>query len=188
MRESAIALLALAMLMPAMPQTKRRPVRPATEMSDSERQTREAEDRAAIQRLQQKDIVASMAFDVDALLALWTEDGVLLAPQHAPVTGRPALRDFYQQQRDALGNVEILAYEEQWQEVRLLGNYAYQWGEIRSRMRTGQSKAESSTVVNAMRVLKREDDGTWRVARAIYNEARASTSVGKEPVPEGERR
>lgn len=188
MRESAIALLVLAMMVPAMAQTKRRPARPSTEMSESERQAREAEDRAAIQRLQQKDINASIAFDVDALLSLWTDDGVLLAPQHAPITGHPELRKFYQQQRDTMGNVEILSYEEQWQEVRLMGNYAYQWGEIRSRMRSGQSKAESSTVVNVLRVLKREEDGAWRVARAIYNEAQASTSVGKEPIPEGERR
>ncbi len=187
MRESAVALLLLAMLLPAMAQTKRRPAHAAAELSDSERQAREAEDRAAIQKLQQKDILASMAFDIDALLSLWTDDGVLLAPQHAPVTGHSALRRFYQQQHNALGNVEMLGYEEEWHEVRLLGDYAYQWGQIRSRMRSGQTKAESSTVVNAMRLLKREEDGSWRVARAIYNEAQASTSVGKEQIPEGER-
>lgn len=188
MRVSAIALLLLAMLAPAVAQSKRRPARPATEMSDSERQARETEDRAAIQRLQQRYIAAAMSLDIDALLSLWTDDGVLLAPQHPPVTGHAALRKFYQQQQNDLGNVEMLGYEEQWQEVRLLGDYAWQWGQIHARMRTGQSKAESSTVMNALRILRREENGAWKVARAIYNEAQASTSIGEEHVPEGEQR
>ncbi|MBZ5646720.1 MAG: SgcJ/EcaC family oxidoreductase [Acidobacteriia bacterium] len=188
MRGSAIAVLVLTMLTAATPQTKRRPSRPVMEASATEQKARAAEDRAAIEELQRKDIAASMASDVDALLSLWTDDGVLLAPQHGPISGRAALRKFYEQQRDATGNAEILGYEEQWQEVRVMGKYAYQWGQIHARMRTGQSRAESSTLVNAMRILQRAEDGTWRVARAIYNEAQSSTSVGKEQLPEGERR
>ncbi len=184
MRSTLIALLVFVLATSGMSQRTRHPAPPA---GTAPEQSRNAADQAAIRQLQERDIAASMAFDVDALLALWTEDGVLLAPGHGPIAGSAQLREFYEKQRDALSNTEILSYEEQWQEVRILGDHAYQWGQIHSRRRAGQSKVESSVVVNALRILKREDDGNWKVARAIYNEARSGTSVGSEPVPQGER-
>ncbi len=184
MRSTLIALLLFVLTSSGVSQKTRRTAPPA---GAAQEQSRKAADEEAIRQLQERDIAASMAFDVDALLALWTEDGVLLAPGHEPISGRTQLREFYDKQRDALGNTEILSYEEQWQEVRIMGDRAYQWGQIHSRRRTGQSKVESSVVVNALRILQREGDGNWKVARAIYNEARSSTSVGSEAAPEGER-
>ncbi len=182
MRSMMVAFLLLLMAGSGMAQKKHRTGAPA------EPQSRETADQAGIRKLQERDIAASTAFDVDALLALWTDDGVLLAPGQAPISGKDSLRAFYDKSRDALANAEVLSYEEQWQEVRIIGDYAYQWGQIRSRRRTGQSKQETSDVVNVMRILKRSEDGSWRVARAIYNEARSGTSVGSETAPEGERR
>ena len=184
MRSTMIALLVLVLAGGVWGQKKHRTA-PAGE--EGQQRSREAADQAAIQKLQERDIAASMAFDVEALLALWTDDGVLLAPGHAPITGKDNLRAFYEKQWGAVGNAEILAYDTQWQEVRILGDYAYQWGQIQSRTRTGQGKEEQSSVVNAMRILKRSEDGSWKVARAIFNEARSGTSVGGESVPKGER-
>ena len=177
MRGTAVVLVILLVLGAAMSQTKRRS-HPQNPPSNSR-----AEDEAAIQKLQEKDIAASTSMDLDALLSLWTEDGVLLAPGQPPIGGREALRKFYEHQRDLLGNAEIVGYNEQWQEVRLLGDYAYQWGQIQERTRAGQNTAENSVTVNAMRVLKRDEDGHWYIARAIYNEVNAGTSTGKQPAP-----
>ena len=182
MRSTAIALAILLILGSGVSQTKRR-----TRPPEAQTQSRAAEDQAGIQKLQERDIAASTSLDVDALVALWTDDGVLLAPHHALIIGQEALRKFYEQQRDAIGNAEIVGYEEQWQEVRIVGDYAYQWGQIQERTRAGQSTAEESTVVNAMRILKRDEGGHWSIYRAIYNEARESTSAGKQPAPAGER-
>ena len=179
MRSFAITLAVLLAIGLAGAQTKRR-----TRPSDSSQpQSRTAEDQAGIQKLQERFIAASTSFDVDGLVSLWTDDGVLLAPNHAPIVGADALRAYYEQQRDALGNADILAYDEQWQEVRIIGDYAYQWGQIQSRIRSGQNSPETTTAVNAMRILKRDEAGHWHVSRAIYNEARTSTSAGKQPAP-----
>ena len=183
MRGTAIALAILLILGAARSQTQRR-TRPA---DAAQAQSRAAEDQAGIRQLQEKDIAASTSFDIEALLSLWTDDGVLLAPHQAPITGRDALRSFYEQQRDAFGNTEVLAYEEQWQEVRVVGDHAYQWGQIRERTRTGQGKAESEAVVNAMRILKREEDGHWYVSRAIYNDARPEPPQAKPEAPKEEK-
>ncbi len=184
MRALAALLIALFLTWPAAAQTKH--PRRAAPAEAGEQRSHEAEDRAAIQKLQERDIAASIAYDVEGLMSLWTDDGVLMVPQRAPIVGRQGLRAFYEQQRDQMANVEVLAYEEQWQEVRILGDYAYEWGQIHGRTRKGQGKAESDVVVNAMRILKRDEDGNWKVARAIWNEARAGTSVGAEPKPAGE--
>jgi len=182
MRSTWIVALILVLLSSAMAQRRQR-----TAGGAPPPQSQEAADQAAIQKLQERAIAASANLDVGALLALWTDDGVLLAPGHGPLSGKDKLREFYEHQRDALGNAEILAYEEQWQEVRILGEYAYQWGQVRERTRTGQGKAENSSVLNAMRILKRNKVGDWQIARAVYNQARSGTSLGSEAVPGGER-
>lgn len=183
MRSTSLALMLVLLVSSGWSQRTRR-TPPAGEPQVS----RAADDKAAISQLQERAIAANVAFDVTALVALWSEDGVLLAPGHGPISGKSELRQFYEDQHEARGNAEILSYEEQWQEVRIVGDYAFQWGQIRSRTRSGQTKAEDSRVLNAMRVLKREADGGWSIARAIYNEAHTGTSIGSETTPPGERR
>lgn len=183
MRSTFVALFLLLLVTGGMAQKKHHPA--ATPQGSA---SREAADQTAIRKLQEQDIAASTSLDVEALVGLWTDDGVLLAPGQAPISGKDNLRAYYEKYQDAQANAEVLSYDEQWQEVRILGDYAYEWGQISSRQRTGQGKQEISTVVNAMRILRRSENGSWKVARAIYNEARSGTSVGSRPAPEGEPR
>jgi uncharacterized protein (TIGR02246 family) len=129
----------------------------------------QAQDREGIAALQKREIAASMAFDVNALLDLWTDDGVLLPPHHEPIEGRAALRRFLEQHREQYGSYEILAYNQEWNEVMVIGEHAYQWGTISFRVKP-PTDSEISAAVHALRILKREEDGAWRVARAIWNE------------------
>lgn len=187
MRTVVLGAVLLVLLLPAAAQTRKSSHRGASSNSAAE-PSRETADRAAIQKLQDRDIAASISYDVDALVSLWTDDGVLMVPNQAPIQGLDALRAFYEKQRDAMANVDVTAYEEEWQEVRIVGDYAFEWGQIHGRTRKGQGSAESSVTVNAMRVLKRLDSGDWKIARAIWNEARSSTSVGSQPTKPGEQR
>jgi ketosteroid isomerase-like protein len=140
--------------------SQKRPHKPATE----------AQDREGIALLQKSTIAASMAFDVNALLDQWTDDAVLLPPRHEPIVGKAALRQFFQEKKEQYANCDMLAYEEQWNEVMVVGEYAYQWGTISFRIRPSTG-GEIGGAVHAVRILKREEDGYWRVARAIWNEA-----------------
>jgi ketosteroid isomerase-like protein len=129
----------------------------------------QAQAQEGIAALQKSEIAASMGFDVNALLDLWTDDAVLLPPRHEPIVGKAALRRFFQERKDKYANYDMLAYDEQWSEVMVVGEYAYQWGAVSYRMKpvTG---GEFGGTVHAMRILKREEDGGWRVARAMWNE------------------
>jgi uncharacterized protein (TIGR02246 family) len=134
-----------------------------------------AQDREGIQALQKRDIAASMAFDVNALLDLWTDDAVLLPPRHEPIVGKAALRRFIEEKKEQHANYDMLAYNEEWNEVMVSGEYAYQWGTVSFRMRP-PTGSEIGGAVHAVRILKREEDGSWRVARAMWNEAPATSS------------
>lgn len=132
------------------------------------------QDQKAIAELQQREITASMGLDVDELMTTWADDGVLLPPNHAPVIGRDALRAWYEEQKKKLANDEILGYEETWNEVQVSGDLGYQWGTITARIRPPVGGAEVDTALHAMRVLKRQPDGSWLVIRALWNEAPAA--------------
>jgi len=130
-------------------------------------------DREGIAALQKGIIAASMAFNVSAMLDQWTDDAVLLAPRHEPIAGKAALRKLFEQEKEQYANYDMLAYEEHWNEVMVIGEYAYQWGTVGYRMKplTG---SEFGGAVHTLRILKREEDGYWRVARAIWNDAPAA--------------
>ena len=129
-----------------------------------------AQDREGIAELQKREIAAGMAFDVNALLELWTEDGVLLPPRHEPIIGKAALRRFLEEKKDRYANHDMLAYDQEWNEVMVIGNYAYEWGTVSFRMKP-PTGSEIGGAVHALRILKREEDGDWHVARALWNEA-----------------
>jgi len=130
----------------------------------------QAQDREGIAAMPKSMIAASMGFDVSALLDLWTDDAVLLPPRHAPIVGKAALQRYFQDKKDQFANYDMLAYDEEWSEVMVVGEYAYQWGTVSYRMKP-PTGSEFGGAVHTMRILKREEDGGWRVARAMWNEA-----------------
>jgi len=133
----------------------------------------QAQDREGIAAMQKGMIAASMGFNVNAMLDLWTEDAVLLPPRHDPIVGKAALRRFFEDKKNQYANYDMLAYDEQWDEVMVVGEYAYQWGTVSYRMKP-PTGSETGGAVRAVRILKREEDGYWRVARAMWNEAPSS--------------
>lgn len=131
------------------------------------------QDREGIESLQKLEITATMAFNVNALLNLWTDNPVLLPPRHEAIMGKAALRRFLEEKKQQYANYDLLAYDEQWNEVMVVGEYAYQWGTVSYRLKP-PTGSEIGGAVHAVRILRREEDGAWRVSRAIWNEAPAN--------------
>ena len=121
---------------------------------------------AAIIALEHRDAEAAKINDVETLVSLWTEDGVLLQPRSEPVLGAAAIRKLLEQQKQQSTGMTTLAYEEDWKERRILGEEAYEWGEMSVTARLPDGK-ETTQTVYAIRVLRRQQDGSWKVARAI---------------------
>jgi uncharacterized protein (TIGR02246 family) len=121
---------------------------------------------AAIIALEQRDAAAAKINDVETLASLWTEDGVLLQPRSEPVVGIAAIRQMLEQQKQQSSMVVTLAYLENWNERRILGDEAYEWGEMSATVKPPDGK-EATQTVHAIRILRRQRDGSWKVARAI---------------------
>ncbi len=128
----------------------------------------EATDRVAIQEMEHRDIEASKINDVETLVSLWTEDGVLIQPGSNPLVGKAAIRAALEQQKLQMGPVQTVAYDENWNEVHIAGDYAWEWGQISATLRLPNGK-EISQSINALRILARQADGSWKVARAIFS-------------------
>jgi ketosteroid isomerase-like protein len=179
-RNTFLLLLALAMLaaVPCAAQKHSQPKRPP---SDAEQQQQMDDDKIAIQKLHDADIEASLALDVPKLEALWTEDIVTMAPSGPAVVGRAANNKKLEDAAEKLRATEILAFDEQWQEVRIQGDWAYEWGTMSGRMHPFAGGKETDYKLNVMRVLNRQPDGTWKIARSIYNDATPETRSATEP-------
>jgi uncharacterized protein (TIGR02246 family) len=121
---------------------------------------------SAIIALEQRDAAAAEVNDVETLVSLWTGDGVLLQPGSEPVVGIAAIRQLLEQQKQQSSMIVTLAYLENWKERRILGDEAYEWGEMSVTAKLPDGK-EATQTVYAIRVLRRQQDGSWKVARAI---------------------
>lgn len=163
------AMIGLFMMSVAVCGAQTRPRR-AQQRARPEAAERMAEDKQAIEDLHQRDIRASMADDVNALAELWTADLVVLPPGHAAITGAAAFRSYLNEEKKKLTNVDILAYTQDWREVRVSGDFAFEWGYVNMRTRPAAGGQETAVTQKIMRVLQRQPDASWKVARAIWNQ------------------
>lgn len=179
MRHSSL-LLSIVLLSIALPSTAQKRQHPS--QSQAEQQQQLEDDKAAIQKLHDKDIEASLALDAPKLEALWTDDVVIMPPNSPAVVGRDANTKRLEASIDKMKSFEILGFDEQWQEVRIEGDWAYEWGTMSGRMRPFSGGKEIDYTVNVMRILNRQADGSWKIARSIYNNAIPETAA-KTPEP-----
>jgi uncharacterized protein (TIGR02246 family) len=176
----AFAALMVVALAAAAPAQQPRRARPPAQSS----QHPPEEDRKAIADLQRRDIEANMALDTEKLLALRTDDVVYLVPGRAPLVGQDALRKYLGEIRGQLADWDMLAYEENWLEVQVVGDFAYQWGTVNIRARQEGEKRESEALRNVMQVLRRQPDGDWKISRAVWNIQSPQPAL---PAPEKEK-
>jgi uncharacterized protein (TIGR02246 family) len=135
-----------------------------------------AADRAAIEQLHERDAAAAKKGDVKTLMDLWTVDGVALPPGEQPVKGIDAIRSWLGKDAASTANLEITNYAMDFQEVKLFGDDAVEWARTSVTVKPKGAPFGMRASGNLMRMLRRQPDGTWKVARAIWNM--------EKPVPE----
>lgn len=131
----------------------------------------EAGEMAAIQRLRDTDIRASLAGDAETLRSLLTEDGVLMPPGEPFVRGRKALGEKFVSMEAYRQATEVLEYREDFDETLIFGEYAVEWGVISGAERIRATGKVDRGAFKVMRILRRQADGSWKVHRAIWNDA-----------------
>ena len=126
-------------------------------------------DMDAINALHQRDIEASKKWDVDALVSLWSDDIVMLAQGEPPLIGKDANRAAILRLREESREVQIADYILSFNEVKIAGDWAFEWGTYSGTVKPIAGGDAIRTTGKVFRVLKKDPDGSWKIARAMYD-------------------
>ena len=126
-------------------------------------------DLEAINALHQRDVEASKKWDVDTLASLWSDDIVTLTQGEPPMIGKDANRAAIMRVREESREVQITDYIISFNEVRISGDWAFEWGTYSGTVKPLAGGDSIRTTGKLIRVLKKESDGSWKIARAMYD-------------------
>ena len=110
-----------------------------------------------IQDVQQRYMDALRRGDLDALVALFTEDAVLMPVTGGTYQGTDAIRHFYEQLRNAGGDLKIASTR-----TDDLGSYIFDTGTVTGTLRTGEGEA---TIRAEYITLAKKIDGDLKIYR-----------------------
>ena len=126
-------------------------------------------DMEAINTLHQRDMEASKKWDVDTLASLWADDIVTLSQGEPPMIGKDANRAAIVRLRDESRDVQITDYILSFNEVKIVGDWAFEWGTYSGTVKPVGGGEALRTTGKVFRVLKKDSDGSWKIARAMYD-------------------
>ena len=108
---------------------------------------------------------AQIAGDIEAWLSSFTEDVTLFPPNASPLKGKPAVRQF----NSPIFEQFDLHESSDDREIVVAGD----WGYIRSHWTWIQTPKNGGTEVkdigNSIWIVQRQPNGSWKIARAIWN-------------------
>ena len=103
--------------------------------------------------------------NADDIATAFTESGILMAPDMTSMTGREAVRGYYQRIFDQYKTFLESGYEE----VRVSGSLAYGVGYAKVKLvphNGGDTLVSSAKYIN---ILQRQEDGSWLTTHDIWN-------------------
>jgi uncharacterized protein (TIGR02246 family) len=125
-----------------------------------------AADQAAIEKLRQQDITATVARDPDALTDLWTDDAIRIGVGQADV-GKQAIRASNERQT-ANKAFKVLSYVPETKDFALLdGDWAVEWRTFTASVVDSPGAEPKQIRGTVLAVLKKLPDGSWKVFRAM---------------------
>ena len=127
-------------------------------------------DMAAIEKLHETDMAAAKIHDIDTLITLMTDDCILLPPGQEPIRGRDAIWKFMQEQLPENQKYEITEYVQDFDEIKIIGDWAYEWATFHGTYHLKSGGPDMYEKSRLFRILRRQSDGSWKVARAIWHE------------------
>ena len=122
----------------------------------------------SIEELHKKDKLASMNGDLETLLSLFTDDGIAIPAEGEIIEGKEALREMLKQNFELLKDYIITEYKQDFKEIKILGKYAYEWGTYSGKYKSKEDNKEIIGSGKLMRILRLQEDGSWKVSRTIW--------------------
>ena len=124
-------------------------------------------DLAAIEKLHQKDIEATLPQDPKGLLDIWTADAVRFNPGNPPAVGKEAIQAENDAAHAQLPGFKVLSYSAEYKNPQIEGGMACEWGEHKAQYKLSPESQPASLDAKALHVLKRQSDGSWKFVMLI---------------------
>jgi len=122
-------------------------------------------DRAAIEKLKQDDVVATIARDAVAMANLWTEDAVRFGPDAPAHIGRQAIREA--NERSTASPIKVLTFVPDTRDLIIWDGGAVEWRDFAASIVAAPGAEPTQVRGRLLAVLKKLPDGSWKVFRAM---------------------
>ena len=122
----------------------------------------------AIKELRKRDAEAAKSLDFETLRAIMSDEAVVMPPGEKPIVGKDELDDAYAKMAKVPKTYEILEYTIDFSEPEIVGDYAFEHGEIRGVTKHNEDGRIEHSNYHVLRVLRNEGHGAWKVYRAIW--------------------
>jgi ketosteroid isomerase-like protein len=126
------------------------------------------DDRARIAACTAELLTAVNASDADRVLALWTEDGVLMPPHHAALHGHGALLEYFLR----LFSRSRFFFTFTSSEIQLAGDLAIERVTYTALAWTGQAAIPVEDAGKGLHVYARQPNGASKLTSDIWNSDR----------------
>jgi uncharacterized protein (TIGR02246 family) len=121
-----------------------------------------ATDLAAIEKLNQEEIDATLVQDPKRLIDLWADDAVAFYPGSPPAVGKQAIGAHNEKFHAQFPGLKVLSYTSKYKMIQVEGGLACEWFEKDARYRLSPESSPVSWHAKGLIVLKRRRDGSWR--------------------------
>jgi ketosteroid isomerase-like protein len=129
-------------------------------------------DLAAIEKLHQEDVAATLSQDPNLLIDVWTEDGVRLEPGRPALVGKKAIQADNEKGRAGHPGFKVLSYAPEFKELQIANGWAFEWNNLEAKIKMPPEESPPLSIhAKALRVLRRQSDGSWKFARVIWNQS-----------------
>jgi len=122
-----------------------------------------------IEKLHQLDVAATLSGDPKALAELWTDDAVRLEPGGPAEIGKQVIQVNTERVYLNRPGFKILSYVPEIKSVELSDVWAFEWGYFSASLQEGSNGAAKSLRGKLLRILRKQDDGSWKFARVMWN-------------------
>lgn len=129
-----------------------------------------AADLAAIEKLHQRDIEATLAQDQQGLLDIWDQNAVRINPGATPAVGKQAIGAENAKAHAQYPNLKVLSYAAKYNDIQIEDGLACEWGEHDGQYKLTPESTPLSFSVKGIHLLKRQSDGSWKFAAILLKQ------------------
>jgi len=119
-------------------------------------------DLAAIEKVHQEEIAATLTQDSKRLIDLWAEDAVAFYPGSPPAVGKQAIGAVNEKFHTQYPGLKVLSYTSKYKNLQVEDGLAWEWFEKKGEYKLSADSPPSTWQAKGLQVLKRQSDGSWK--------------------------